>query len=180
MNWEKHFRDMKRVPVQAARPRTAVSFGADAPRKVGRMADLGVVSVGADMIPLGSPDTQDLQAIYTYIESQRTLIPRFPALAAKITDFEAWYEGLGYWNLNIMANDTLAEAVRRRDEINTLTGNLLPADSVPADRLIAPPGAASGLAGPVPPLIPPAYKTAAVVAGAATLVLVVLKKLAIL
>jgi hypothetical protein len=179
MNWEKHFRNMKPARPRPSAP--AVSFGAEAPRrKVGRMADLGVVTVGADMVPIGSPDTDDLQAIYTYVESQRAQIPRFPAIAAKITDFESWYEGLGYWNLNIMANDTLAEAIRRRDEINTMTGNVLPADSIPADKLIAPQGAASGLPGPVPPLIPPAYKTAAVVAGAATLVLVVLKKLAIL
>jgi hypothetical protein len=171
MNWERHFRNMK-----PARPRA--SFGADAaPRKVGRMGDLGV-HFAADMIPLGTPDTADLQAIYVYVESKRPLIPQFPAIQTLIQSFETWYEGLGYWDLNIMANATLAEAIRRRDQINAATGDVLPASWIPADTGVAQPGAASGLAGQVPSAIPEVYKVAAIATGVGVLTLAVLKKLA--
>ena len=170
MNWERHFRNM--------RPKKGASFGADvAPRKVGRMGDLGI-KFAADMVPIGSPDTADLQAIYTYVESKRPLIAQFPAIAAMIQSFETWYEGLGYWDLNIMANSTLAEAIRRRDQINAATGDVLPATWVPADTGIAAPGPGSGLAGPVPSTIPEVYKVAAIATGVGVLTLAVLKKIA--
>jgi hypothetical protein len=81
-----------------------------------------------------------------------------------------------------MINDTIAEAARRRDEINKTMNQSIPATWVPADKINREPGSASGLAGtkPVEPLIPEKYKFAAIITGTAITSLAILKKLHIL
>ena len=125
-------------------------------------------------------DDDDLKAIYNYVEQQRPLIKNFLGLESKIKSFERWYQGLTWFDLHVMINDTIAEAIRRRDEINRTINQSIPADWIPADRLDREPGSASGLAGPKPPLIPEKYKFAAAITGAAITSLVVLKRLHIL
>jgi hypothetical protein len=127
-------------------------------------------------------DDADLTAISDYVENQRPLIPKFRGLQAKIEDYEHWLQGLGWVDIHVMINDTLAEAIRRKDEINVITGQSRPADVIPADRIGMKAGAASGLAGSKPPLftIPPWLLPTAVVSGVVTFVLVVASKLRIL
>lgn len=127
-------------------------------------------------------DDTDLKAIYNYVESQRPLIKQFPTVQAQIEDFERWYQGLTWFDIHVMINDTIAEAARRRDAINRTLNQSIPADWVPADKTDRDPGSASGLAGTKPkePLIPAQYKFAAAITGTAITTLVVLKKLHIL
>ncbi len=122
-------------------------------------------------------DDADLAAVANYVENQRPKIPQFPGLQSKIESFEEWYQGLGTWDLDLMINDTIAEAYRRRDEINRVMGSALPVTSIPADKINMKPGAASGLAGAKPPLfsLPKWVVPAAVISGAVTVTLVVLK-----
>lgn len=125
-------------------------------------------------------DDADLRAIYDYVLNQKKKIPTTPGLADKINSFVSWYQQLSWWDLHVNMADTLAEAFRRRDEINVLENNVLPADWIPADMRDRPPGAASGLSAPVPPKepwIPTKYKMAAVITGAAVVALVVVRKI---
>jgi hypothetical protein len=124
-------------------------------------------------------DDADLRAIYTYVENARRSIPKFPTIQPLIEDFERWYQGLSWYDVHIMINDTLAEARRRRDELNVAMNQVLPADWVPADRVSTPPGSGANLPGvkpPPPPLIPTWAKVTAVVTGTAITALAILKK----
>lgn len=96
-------------------------------------------------------DDSDLIAIYNYVEELRPKIAQFPKLQAKIEDFERWYQQLSWYDIHVMINDTLAEAYRRRDELNTIMGESLRATDVPGDILNRRPGSASGLPAPPPP-----------------------------
>lgn len=128
-------------------------------------------------------DDADLIAVYNYVQMKRLEIPKFPAVQAKIEDFEKWYQSLGWWDLHANMAATTAEAFRRRDEINKLTKNVLPADWIPADKRDRAPGVSSGLAAPEPekpPWIPTWAKVAAVVTATATVALVVVKKFTLL
>lgn len=125
-------------------------------------------------------DDADLKAISNYVEAQRPLIPQHPRLQSQIEAFEGWYQGLSYLDTHVMIDNTIAEAARRRDLVNAAMNEQLNPAWVPADKVNRPPGAASGLSGAKPPLIPPQYKVAATVGAAAVAVLVVLKKLYII
>jgi hypothetical protein len=78
-------------------------------------------------------DTTCLDAVYTYIENQRPLIAKYPKLQPLIESFEGWYQNLSWTDKNIMSNDTFDEAVRRRDAINAVMGEVLPATWIPGD-----------------------------------------------
>ncbi len=134
------------------------------------MAEIGIIWA----------DDADLKAIYDYVESQRPSIPQHPTLQAAIESFEKWYQGLSYYDVHIMIDDTIAEAARRRDLVNATMGQRLNPSVVPADKLGRAPGAASGLPGAKPPLIPSQYKVAATIGAVAVTVLVILKKLYII
>lgn len=125
-------------------------------------------------------DDADLKAIYDYVESLRPSIPQHPTLQAAIESFEKWYQALSYSDVHIFIDDTIAEAARRRDLVNAAMDQQLDPSWVPADKLGRNPGAASGLPGAKPPIIPSKYKFAATVGGAALLALVILKKLYII
>lgn len=127
-------------------------------------------------------DDADLNGIYQSIEILRPEAVQVPGLMNAIEDFEKWYQALSYFDTHIMINDTMAEAVRRRDAILALRASFLqqPVDQTLIDRLkTGKPGSAL-LPGPIPPLIPEKYKVAAVITAAALGTLVVLKRLYIL
>jgi hypothetical protein len=138
------------------------------------MASLGLPFVG--------PDDADLQAIYVYVEEQRPAIPQFPEIQKLIEDFEAWYQGLTWYDTYVMINNTIAEAARRRDLINAAMHDTIDPSWIPADK-VDPAHTGVGttvLSGPKPPLIPTQYKVAATVGAIAVGTLVVLKKLYII
>lgn len=125
-------------------------------------------------------DDADLVAISDYVQNARRQIPNFPSIQGQIEDFERWYQGLTWYDVHIMINDTLAEARRRRDALNQAMNQVRPADWVPADKLGMTPGSSSLLAGPKPPLIPDIpmpYKIAAAVTGTAVVALALLRKI---
>lgn len=96
-------------------------------------------------------DDSDLIAIFNYVEGLRPQITRFPKLQSKIEDFERWYQGLSWYDIHVMINDTLAEAYRRRAEMNSILGQSTDPTAVPGDILNREPGSASMLPGPPPP-----------------------------
>lgn len=124
-------------------------------------------------------DDGDLRAITDYVEQQRPKIKQYPALQTKIEDFEKWLQALGWVDIHVMIDDTIAEAARRRDEINAIEGQALDPTWIPADKIGMAPGSASRLPGSKPPLIPEKYKMAAVIAGAVTFTLIVIRKIVI-
>ncbi len=131
----------------------------------------------------GMADDADIKAIYVYFENQRPLIPKYPRIQQLIESFEDWYGNLTYWDTNIMSNDTLAEATRRRNELNLAMNGAPDPTVIPADRLQNNPGTGGTLPGrkpAEPPLIPTQYKLAGVITVAAVTTLVILKKLHIL
>lgn len=121
-------------------------------------------------------DTDDLEAIKTYVVNQRPKIHEYPGLLEAIQSFESWYQGLGWFDTHVMIEDTTNEAIRRRFAINAIMGSKIPDDWVPADGgfLTAPPKP------PPPPLIPTSYKLAGVITVAAITTLALLKKVHIL
>lgn len=137
------------------------------------MAEIGIIWA----------DDASLIAVYNYVQRQRPYINEYPGLLELITDFEVWYQGLSWFDVHIMINDTLAEAYRRRDEINKLMGQRLPDDQVPADKWNAEPGAASGLPGqkpPPPPFFPSWTKPAAALLAVGITTVAVLRKVRII
>jgi len=127
-------------------------------------------------------DDADLNGIYQSIEILRPEAVQVPGLMNAIEDFEKWYQSLSYLDTHIMINDTMAEAVRRRDAILKLRSDFmnLPVDQTLVDRLKTGKPGNVLLPGPKPPLIPEKYKMAAVITGAALGTLIVLKKLYII
>jgi len=124
----------------------------------------------------------DLRAIYVYVESQRPHIPQFPKLQSAIEKFEQWYQGLTFWDINVMIGDTVKEALRQKALVDAAQNAFPDPTAVPADR-IAPGHTAPGtttLPGNKPPLIPTKYKFAVTVGAGALAALVLLKKLHIL
>jgi hypothetical protein len=122
------------------------------------------------------PDTDDLEAIKTYIVNQRKVIHQYPGLLEQIQSFESWYQGLGWYDIHIMIEDTTNEAIRRRFAINDILGQRIPDDWVPADGGFQTPPPKP----PPPPLIPTSYKFAAVITATAITSLAILKKFRIL
>ena len=127
-------------------------------------------------------DDADLRAIYTYIEKLRPKIPQYPGLQSAIEHFEQWYQSLTWFDVHVMINATLSEAMRQKALVDAAQNAFPDPTVVPADR-IAPEHTAPGtttLPGPKPPLIPTQYKFAVTVGAGALAALVVLKKLALL
>lgn len=99
-----------------------------------------------------SPDEQraidSLNAISTYITSQRSKSTQFPAILPLIKSFEGWYGLLeekrataSFIELPIITVTEVNEAKRRRYEIDVLTGNTTPEDRIPGDSPQTPPDA---------------------------------------
>lgn len=130
------------------------------------MADVGIIWA----------DDADLIAISDYVQNQRPKISKFPKLQPKIEDFERWLQGLGWVDIHVMINDTIAEAARRRDEINAIEGQAIDPTWIPADKIGMKPGS-TGLSGQKPPLVPTWVLPAAVVSSAVAFTLLVAKKI---
>jgi len=93
--------------------------------------------------PLG-PDprfSEDLQAIDDYVRTQaRPKTAQFPASLPKVTDYETWRQGLGWYDLNVVPNDTMNSAKAKRDAINVSQQNVLPSNyEVEQGSFVAPP-----------------------------------------
>jgi hypothetical protein len=118
-------------------------------------------------------DDADLTAIYRYVEGRRPDLATHPQVQPLIDSFEAWYQGLSWYDVHVMINDTISEASRRRNEINAAFGDIIDPTVIPADRLVNKPGSGGTLPGvkPVIPIIPPWFKYGAALVGAATIVL---------
>jgi hypothetical protein len=176
MNWERHFRAMK-PPKTVARVR--VSFGAEAPkaRKVGRMADLGFHGLFSN--------ADDMNAINDYMMASQ---PATPSAVTLKDNWVTWWNGLGMFsnfgdanydearnrrNAYDLANATTAAQVAQVHAVMT-GGQSTEQDSGVTDRRLSDGSLPKG------PLIPVQYQAAAEVAGVATLVLIVLRKLHIL
>lgn len=82
--------------------------------------------------PLG-PDPRavsDLKAIDDYVRGPaRSRVKDWPKSLPLVEDYERWRQGVGYWGLMVMVNDTMRTAKAKRDAINEAQGNLLPPDS---------------------------------------------------
>lgn len=125
-------------------------------------------------------DDANLKAIATYVQSKRPLVDKFPKLLPAIQQFEKWYSGLGYYDTHIVINDTMKEAYRQRNEINTILGDTAPEDVIPADTNIQDnePGSTHFQAvpdKPKEPLIPEKYKVGLAVGGGAVVAFTVLR-----
>jgi hypothetical protein len=175
VNWERHFRAMK--PPRQVQPVARVSFGADKPRKVGRMADLGFHGLFSN--------SDDMNAINAYMMAST---PATPTAVDLKNQWVTWWNGLGmfsnFGNANYdearnrrntfdLANATTAEQVAQVRAVMT-QGLSTEQDSGDADRRLS-----TGMM-PNPPLIPVQYQAAAEVAGVAAIVLIVLRKLHII
>lgn len=79
--------------------------------------------------PLG-PDpraVEDLRAIDEYVRTQaRPRIKEVPASEAAVVDYERWRQGVSWWDMNVMVNDTMRLAKNKRDAINKAQGHVLP------------------------------------------------------
>lgn len=78
-------------------------------------------------------DKETLDAIYDYIRNQRPRINEFPGLLQEIQSFESWYQGLGWYDRNIVSKEALDEAKRRRNKLNEVMKTKIPDTWVPAD-----------------------------------------------
>jgi hypothetical protein len=87
-------------------------------------------------------DIANLEAIYHYVEQQRTQITKYPALKPLIESFEAWYQSFEW----VTEND-IAEAKRRRIVINKAMGQELNPNYPAADTPIIPPEEEPAIAG---------------------------------
>jgi len=177
MNWERHFRAMKRPPEREL-AKARVSFGADAPqRKVGRMADLGFHGL------LSNSD--DMNAINDYMMATPAVTPTAVGLKDQ---WVSWWSNLGMFsnfgttnydearnrrNTFDLANATTAAQVAQVRAVMT-QGQSTEQDSGDTDRRLS-----TGMM-PNPPLIPVQYQVAAEAVGVAAIVLLVLRKLHIL
>lgn len=73
----------------------------------------------------------DLDAIDTYVrEEARPKIAQFPDSEGLINDYEKWRQDLGWYDMNVVPNDTMNSAKAKRNSINAAQNNVLPPDSV--------------------------------------------------
>lgn len=83
--------------------------------------------------PLG-PDPRavsDLAAIDTYVRTvARPRLKDYPKSIKEVEAYERWRQGLGYWDLMIMVNDTMRAAKAKRDAINVAQGSVLDPSSI--------------------------------------------------
>lgn len=81
---------------------------------------------------IGGPDprfSEDLAAIDDYVRTQaRPKTIQYPDSLKLIEDYETWRQGLGWYDLNVVPNDTMNSAKAKRDAINKAQQNLTPAD----------------------------------------------------
>jgi len=82
---------------------------------------------------------EDIAAIDEYIRSKRVLAGKYPRLTRLIDAWVTWYRDLPIVDTNPTL--TLAEAKRRREEINAVIGTQLPSTWTPADAGVNPPAA---------------------------------------
>lgn len=79
--------------------------------------------------PLG-PDPRavaDLAAIDDFVRTvARTKTAEFPESLALVEEYERWRQGISWFDLNVMVNDTMRSAKAKRDGINRAQGAVLP------------------------------------------------------
>lgn len=81
-----------------------------------------------------NPTQADLKAIYDYVNSRQPDAVKTKNVKALslIQQFQGWYQNLGPLD-QIFDVETLNEAKRRRNDINTALGEAIPLEQVPAD-----------------------------------------------
>jgi hypothetical protein len=81
-----------------------------------------------------SPLQQDLKAIIVYVNERQpeAVRTRNASALALIQNFQGWYQNLGPLD-HVFDQETLNEAKRRRNAINTALGQAIPPEQVPAD-----------------------------------------------
>lgn len=114
---------------------------------------------------------QDLDAITEYIENARSRVDEFPSLMSAITKYEAWLGNLGWYRKYLETDSVVGEAKYFRDEVNSILGDALPTNWIPADAAHAADAPAKK-----PDLIPDQYKIAAAFTATGVVVLIILKK----
>ncbi len=87
-----------------------------------------------------TPLQADMKAIYVYVNSSlpRAIAAKNAKAVALIQNFQGWFQNLGPLD-HLFDQDTLSEAKRRRNDINTALGEVLPPDWIPADNPQQPP-----------------------------------------
>ncbi|MFZ1005935.1 MAG: hypothetical protein WAN65_03805 [Candidatus Sulfotelmatobacter sp.] len=111
---------------------------------------LGTLTVNAlTTSPTEASSIDTINAIYDYVRNQRSKIGQWPALLPQIQSFESWYQGLdqranpggvfGTIMSHTVNADDANEARRRRNAINAIIGQAIPADVTPADMPQTPP-----------------------------------------
>ncbi len=79
--------------------------------------------------PLG-PDpraVEDLRAIDEYVRTvARSRLAKYPKSLPLVEDYERWRQQVGWWELNVMVNDTMRAAKAKRDAINAAQGSTFP------------------------------------------------------
>lgn len=82
--------------------------------------------------PLG-PDPEavaDLAAIDDYVRTQaRSRVTQFPKSLPLVQDYETWRQGVGYFDMMVMVNDTMRTAKAKRDAINAAQGQVIKPDT---------------------------------------------------
>jgi hypothetical protein len=74
---------------------------------------------------------EDLAAIDRYVrEEARPKVKDFPQSLPVIEEYEKWAQGLGWYDRNVVPNDTMNAAKAKRNAINEAQQNVLPTDSV--------------------------------------------------
>ena len=118
------------------------------------------VGLAAAGVAAATSDEQraDLKAIKEYVTNQRPKIRQFPMIQAAIESFEQWYEGLTWYDLNVKIEDKLAEARRRKYEIDKMTQSLPDPTTVPADAYKGYARVPAPIAQPDKPMIPLGWK----------------------
>jgi hypothetical protein len=83
----------------------------------------------------------NLVAIYDYVRNARNKINEFPRALPIIESFESWYQGLGWYSLNVDIGATTDEARRRRHDLNKAMDSVTAPDKIPFDAPQTPPPA---------------------------------------
>lgn len=93
---------------------------------------------------ISSPDPRfedNLKAVDTYVrETARSKVDKFPNSLPLIEDYERWRQGLGWYDMNMIPNDTWNNARAKLGAINRAQESVLPPTTqVEAGTFIAPP-----------------------------------------
>lgn len=88
------------------------------------------MTVDYNMGTILGPDSRavaDLQAIDDYVRTQaRPRVAQFPKSLPLVQEYEEWRQKVGWWELNVMVNDTMKSAKAKRDAINRAQNQQLP------------------------------------------------------